>query len=281
MPLISSIKNIWAAWQDWAFSKIWIGESRRNDAKVDVYRKTLWPEISGKVLEIGPGYAASLKHLQHKVLADGSSIVDPSVIRSYTALEPNEFLFGGLQRNAESNGFNVEYDRKSIPGCTESNTAEPKKGRCKFTIVRGTLDDPSQIPEHVLANAPYDSILTSFSLCSVKNLEGNISAIFKLLKPGGTYYFIEHVRQPEPNDPSVVDDSGVYARFWGFVQDLLNPLWAIPGHGCNLNRKTGTYIASMKCWRSVDYCHVRPTLDLQSRIMPLAFGKATKPGDKD
>ncbi|KAJ2059751.1 hypothetical protein GGI17_004223 [Coemansia sp. S146] len=270
------IKNtLWSVY-DWLFSTMWIVESTRNDAKVDIYRKMIWPEISGNVLELGPGFAASLKFLAHTTTNDGSFHVDPNVIKSYTALEPNPFMYARLQGNAEANGFNVNYDRLSYPDDKVHNTVSPKPDMVPFKIVRGTLDDAANIPKAVLAQAPFDSILTSFSLCTVRDPETALRNIQSLLKPGGTFYFIEHVRQPDPKDMTVVEDNGVDAVFWGKVQDWITPIWRIVGHGCHVNRRSGLTVAKIGGWKVVDYKSVRPAIDLQSRIMPLSFGKAVK-----
>ncbi|KAJ1801849.1 hypothetical protein LPJ56_006332, partial [Coemansia sp. RSA 2599] len=90
----SKVYNMLSLTYDWLFSAAWVIESERNDGKVNVYRKTLWPDISGKVLELGPGYAQSLQFLRHTTLKDGSEAVDPAVIKSYTVIEPNTFLYG-------------------------------------------------------------------------------------------------------------------------------------------------------------------------------------------
>ncbi|KAJ1667143.1 hypothetical protein IW140_001603 [Coemansia sp. RSA 1813] len=259
---------------DWFFNKLWIWESRRNDAKVDMYRKMLWPEISGKVLDLGPGFAKSLEFLCHATASDSSYAVDPAVIHSYTALEPNPFLYDKLHKNAEQNGFCVSYDRQTFPeGLGLEST---KDGMIPFNIVRGTLDDASKIPQAVLDGAPYDTVLTSFSMCTVKDPESTVRNIVSLLKPGGKYVFIEHVLQPDIGDPHVVEENNVNARFWARVQRFINPLWKKIGHGCNINRRTGNIIASASGWESVDYRSIRPVIDLQSRIMPLSFGIATK-----
>ncbi|KAJ1933583.1 hypothetical protein GGF37_006676, partial [Kickxella alabastrina] len=100
---------------DWLFSTFWIIESKRNDDKVNVYRNMIWPDISGNVLELGPGYAQSLKLLRHTTMKDGSESVDPAFIQAYTVIEPNSFMYGGLQKNAEDNGFRVKYDTLSYP----------------------------------------------------------------------------------------------------------------------------------------------------------------------
>ncbi|KAJ2161221.1 hypothetical protein GGF46_001649 [Coemansia sp. RSA 552] len=236
----------------------------------------LWPEIQGKVLEVGPGFAESLRFLTHTTLNDGSYVVDPNTIRSYTALEPNTFLYSRLSESAISNGFHVEYDQESYPEGKDASTAPVRDNMVSFNIVRGTLDDPDNIPQAVLDNAPYDTILTSFSLCTASDPQQTIRNILRLLKPGGAHIFIEHVRQPPPGDPNVTEDNGVNSVLWGKIQDFLNPMWKIIGHGCNINRRTGETIASVEGWESVEYKSIRPVIDLQSRIMPLSFGKATK-----
>ncbi|KAJ1989436.1 hypothetical protein GGI25_006076 [Coemansia spiralis] len=275
-------KGVISSIADWLFKILWIFESRRNDAKVDMYRKMLWPEISGKVLDLGPGFAKSLEFLRHATATDGSYAIDSAVVHSYTALEPNPFLYSHLHKNAEKNGFCVQYDRQSYPDGKESNTVAVRDNMVPFTIVRGTLDKKSLIPQAVLDGAPYDTILTSFSMCTVKDPESTAKNIIKLLKPGGKYVFIEHVLQPDVDDPHVVEDNGVDAKFWAGVQKFINPLWKIIGHGCHINRRTGDTIASIDGWESVDYKSVRPAIDLQSRIMPLSFGIATKAkGDKE
>ncbi|KAJ1900277.1 hypothetical protein LPJ66_001589 [Kickxella alabastrina] len=262
---------------DWLFSTFWIIESKRNDDKVNVYRNMIWPDISGKVLELGPGYAQSLKLLRHTTMKDGSESVDPAFIQAYTVIEPNSFMYGGLQKNAEDNGFHVKYDTLSYPEGAAVTTMAANDDSIPFTIVKGTLDEFNNIPKAVLDGAPYDSILTSFSLCTARNPKTSLENIFKLLRPGGTYYFIEHVRQPKANDPLVIEDNGVNAWFWGKVQDCINPIWKFIGHGCNVNRRTGETISKMGCWNDIDYKYVRPAIDIQSRVMPLSFGRATKP----
>ncbi|KAJ2799659.1 hypothetical protein H4R21_003474 [Coemansia helicoidea] len=268
--------NIFATAYDWIFSAGWTIESKRNNRKVDVYRKAIWPDIQGKVLELGPGYAESLRHLTHMTATDGAYVVDPGVVHSYTALEPNPYMFGGLHKNAEENGFRVAYDDATTAGHQSTAAAAPRDNAPQFTIVRGALDDSNCIPQAILDEAPYDTILTSFSLCTARDPKATVDNIIRLLRPGGAHVFIEHVRQPPPGDERVIEDNNVNAVLWGKIQDWLTPAWSFIGHGCHLNRCTGETIASAKGWERVEYKNVRPVIDLQSRIMPLSFGKAIK-----
>ncbi len=49
--------------------------------------------------------------------------------------------------------------------------------------------------------------------------------IRRMLRQGGTFRFIEHVRNDE-------------SRFWGGFQDRAAPMWRWFGAGCNPNRRT-------------------------------------------
>ncbi|KAJ2161222.1 hypothetical protein GGF46_001650 [Coemansia sp. RSA 552] len=206
---------------------------------------------------------------------DGAYSVDPTVVESYTALEPNPFMYGGLQKNAEDNGFCVKYDGETYPD-GKGTPVKDYQDLVPFHIVRGTLDDEAQVPTSVLANAPYDTIITSFSLCTARNLQESIRSIVRLLKPGGMYIFIEHIRHPPVGDPLVLEDNGVDGRFWGAMQGIVNPLWRILGHGCEVNRHTAQTIDSTSGWESVEYKYVRIGGDILSYFLPMTFGKAIK-----
>jgi ubiquinone/menaquinone biosynthesis C-methylase UbiE len=47
----------------------------------------------------------------------------------------------------------------------------------------------------------------------------------RVLKPGGSFRFLEHVRNDE-------------SPFWGRFQDVIAPGWRWFGAGCNPNRRT-------------------------------------------
>jgi ubiquinone/menaquinone biosynthesis C-methylase UbiE len=68
-----------------------------------------------------------------------------------------------------------------------------------------------------------DTIVTTWTLCTIANPVAALREMKRVLKPGGRLLFIEHGRSP---------DARVLA--W---QDRLNPLWNRLGGGCNLNRK--------------------------------------------
>ena len=75
----------------------------------------------------------------------------------------------------------------------------------------------------------FDTVVTTWTLCTIPNAENTLKEIRRVLKPQGRLIFIEHGQSP---DPSV--------RAW---QDRLNALWTRIGGGCNLNRKIDGLIA--------------------------------------
>lgn len=74
-----------------------------------------------------------------------------------------------------------------------------------------------------LASGSFDTVLLTYTLCSIAESEPALREMARVLKPGGTLLFCEHGAAP---DPSV--------RRW---QDRLTPIWRRIGGGCRLNRE--------------------------------------------
>jgi ubiquinone/menaquinone biosynthesis C-methylase UbiE len=80
-----------------------------------------------------------------------------------------------------------------------------------------------------LENASVDHVLTSWTLCTIPDVEGALAEISRVLRPGGALHFVEHGRSP---DPKVAD--------W---QDRLTPLQRRVFGGCHLNRPIDRLVA--------------------------------------
>ncbi len=84
-----------------------------------------------------------------------------------------------------------------------------------------------QIP---LDDASVDTVLVTYSLCTIPDPVTALHGMARVLRPGGSLFFCEHGRAP---------DAAVCK--W---QDRLNPFWRKILGGCNLNRDIPALLAA-------------------------------------
>lgn len=141
-------------------------------------RRELLNRARGRVLEIGAGTGANLRHYAQA--------------RQVVLLEPYPAMF-----------------RQIFPKIRE-------KGK-PVAVIRGRGEE---IP---LASDSVDSVVATLVLCSVDDPLLTLREIRRVLRPGGSFLFIEHIR-----------GEGRRA-VW---QDRIQPLWSWCGAGCRPNRRT-------------------------------------------
>jgi ubiquinone/menaquinone biosynthesis C-methylase UbiE len=95
-----------------------------------------------------------------------------------------------------------------------------KKARDAKIPIDFLMHSAEEIP---LDDASVDTVVTTFTLCSIPDAAKALKEMRRVLKPQGALLFAEHGLAP---------DEGV--RRW---QERLNPLWGRFSGGCNINRK--------------------------------------------
>ncbi len=76
-----------------------------------------------------------------------------------------------------------------------------------------------------MPEASFDAVVSSLVLCSVQDPHVALTEIFRVLRPGGRFLFIEHVAAPEQSGRLV----------W---QRCLEPVWKRVAGNCHLTRDT-------------------------------------------
>ena len=139
--------------------------------------------VGGIVLEIGFGSGLNLPYLSGPHL--------PGKIERLYAVEPSETAW--------------ELAREAVE-------------RAPFLVER-TGQTAESIP---LPDASVDHAISAFTLCTIPGVRQAMGEVRRVLRPGGTFRFVEHGRSPEPR----------VARW----QDRLTPIQKRVAGGCHLNR---------------------------------------------
>jgi len=74
-----------------------------------------------------------------------------------------------------------------------------------------------------------DSVVSTWTLCSITNIDQALKQVYRVLKPEGKFFFIEHGLSDNPQ-----------VQVW---QNRLTPLQKIIGDGCHLNRNMEALIS--------------------------------------
>jgi len=132
-------------------------------------------------------------------------------------------------------GYGLNFSHYELSHIEKLYILEP----CPKSIVQATehaktLSLPVEVIEYQdqtrlpLADNSLDFVVTTWTLCTIKQVEQTLTEVARVLKPDGRYYFLEHGLSP---------DRGV-----AFCQHLFNPLQKTIGGGCHLNREMESII---------------------------------------
>lgn len=124
----------------------------------------------------------------------------------------------------------------------------------RFVVAAG--EDMPQVDE-----GSVDVVVCTLVLCSVQSQEKFLREVCRVLRPGGAYYFMEHV----------ADKRSTWNYFW---QQVLDPAWYLLFDGCNLTRES---------WKSLEQAgfsklklqHIQAPLSW-TLVRPHIYGYAVK-----
>lgn len=122
-------------------------------------------------------------------------------------------------------GLNLPYYSEKTNKITtiDSNPGMNKLAEKRIKQSSITVDNRVLNGENLpMEDASFDSVVSTWTLCSIAQVDRAIAEIYRVLKPGGKFFFIEHGLSNEPN-----------IQVW---QNRLTPIQKIIADGCHLDR---------------------------------------------
>ncbi|MEM9161885.1 MAG: class I SAM-dependent methyltransferase [Cyanobacteria bacterium P01_F01_bin.4] len=138
-------------------------------------------------------------------------------------------LLSTVQGNVLEIGFGTGLNLSHYPASVEALTVVDPNPGCNAIAARRIQASPMTVDVRLLsgeclpfAEASFDSVVSTWTLCSIPKVGQALQEICRVLKPGGRLFFIEHGLSPESD-----------IRTW---QNRLTPLQKRIADGCHLNR---------------------------------------------
>ena len=177
-----------------------------NQAAVNFYQKRVLPTLINLAMQNKADTAERAKLIPHATgavleVGAGSGLNIPFYgfgVKKLYALDPSVEFWKMAQKRVTGATFPIEFLATSA----------------------------EEIP---LEDMAVDTVVTTWTLCTIPDAAKALTEMRRVLKPRGTLLFIEHGWSPDPR-----------VRAW---QNLLNPLWRRVAGGCNLNRKIDELVA--------------------------------------
>jgi ubiquinone/menaquinone biosynthesis C-methylase UbiE len=166
---------------------------------MNLYRRVIFPQLldlalSGERME---RYRRQLlAHVQGAVLEIGFGTglnlsCYPEHIRKITGVDPNPGMGSLARRRIASSPIAVDWQ----------------------------VADAQELP---FPSQSFDSVVSTWTLCSIPNVAKALGEIRRVLRAGGKLFFLEHGLSEDPQ-----------VQRW---QNCLNPIQKVIADGCNLNR---------------------------------------------
>jgi ubiquinone/menaquinone biosynthesis C-methylase UbiE len=122
-------------------------------------------------------------------------------------------------------GHNLPYYSSRVQGLVaiDPSAVSAKLARKRILMASFPVEYLALEGEKIFApDASFDSVVSTFTLCTIPDVTAALRQLRRVLKPDGTFYFLEHGKSPDP---------AVSRR-----QNRLNRFQKRLCGGCNLNR---------------------------------------------
>lgn len=129
-------------------------------------------------------------------------------------------------------GFGTGLNFKHYPSDVQLIGIEPDEGMRSIAFERANQyhwqiqDGDAQSLN--FDNSSFDTVVATLVFCSIPNPDKAIDEVYRVLKPGGRFLLLEHVRKNTP--------------IAGWLLDHATPLWKHIAGGCHLNRDPSKHL---------------------------------------
>ena len=143
-------------------------------------------------------------------------------------------IWGEVLEIGFGTGLNLPHYSEAVTSLT---ALDPNEG---MQAIAQKRIDSSPLPVHLkwvsgedlpMADASFDNVVCTWTLCSIPDAAKALSEAYRVLKPGGKFFFIEHGLSNEPN-----------IQTW---QNWLTPVQRVIADGCHINRKIDDLVGAV------------------------------------
>ncbi|MBE9076624.1 class I SAM-dependent methyltransferase [Romeria aff. gracilis LEGE 07310] len=159
-------------------------------------------------------------------------------------------LLAGVTGNVLEIGFGTGLNMPYYPHTVSHLTVVDPNPGMKPIARRRTEDSTIPVEFQLLSgeslpmpDGVYDSVVSTWTLCSIPDIEQALAEIHRVLKPGGRFFFIEH---------GLSDEAKI--QTW---QHRLTPIQKVVADGCHLNRSMAKLIGQFFDQLEVDQFYAR------------------------
>jgi len=177
-------------------------------------------------------------------------------------------LEGTVVEFGAGTGLNLEHYGPAVTRIIATEPDPHMAKRLRAKVQKGAGGGPSRVEvieagaERLpLPDGEADAVVATLVFCTIPDARAAMREAVRLLKPGGTLRFVEHVRSQNPK-----------SALW---QDRLEKPWGVIGSGCHPNRDT---LAALRATDGLQVAEVRdeefpkgPPL-----VRPVIVGQATR-----